>query len=92
MTQQMKKCLIRESLIIRRYINEALSENNISARQLLAKAKSSGKSFSEAQLSRYRKHGHITGGILPSDVLWICDFLNINVELKIKKKRFNRNL
>jgi hypothetical protein len=92
MNQQMNKCLIRESLEIRTNINDVLSKNNISARQLLAKAKYSGKNFTESQLSRYRKHGHILGGIQSSDVLWICEFLNINVELKIKKKQFKREL
>jgi hypothetical protein len=92
MNQQMNKCLIRESLEIRTAINDVLRKNNISSRQLLEKAKSERRKFSESQLSRYRKHGHITGGLQSSDVVWICNTINIDVTLKIKKKKFNPNL
>lgn len=92
MNQQMNRCLIRESLSIRTAINDVLYKNNISSRQILAKANSSGRKFTEAQLSRYRKHGHKSGGLQSSDVLWICEFLNIDVNLKVKKRKFKVEL
>ncbi len=92
MNQQMNKCLIRESLAIRESVNDVLRKNNISSRQIITKAKSSGKRFSESQLSRYRKHGHMLGGLQSSDVLWICEFLNIDIKLKIKKHKFRIEL
>lgn len=87
MNQQLNKCLIRESLEIRAAINDRIRKNGVKAKQIVWAAKEHGKVFGESCLSRYRKHGHVRSGLSPSDVLWICEFLNIELKLNVRKRR-----
>jgi len=86
----MNKCLIRESLEIRTAINDRINKRDLFARDIIRSAKEKGLKFSESQLSRYRKHGHINSGLSSSEVLWICGFLNIELKLNVRKRRVNK--
>ena len=87
-TQSTHKCLIREDVKIRTLLNKRLRSFNITSREIVSMGKDDGCNFNEAQLSRYRKHGNVKGGLNAPDVLWLCNAFAIEVSLSVKRRKF----
>lgn len=91
-TQATHKCLIRENIKIRSILNDRLNKFHITSREVVALGKGDGCNFSEAQLSRYRKHGNVKGGLQAPDVLWLCEAFAINIQLKVTRNKFTKSM
>jgi len=86
-TYNKHRCIVKESEKLRTLINKEISKNFVTGREIVTHAKKRGLKFNEQSLSRYRKHGNVTGALSTSDVIWICDLLKINLILTPKKTR-----
>jgi len=91
-TQNMNKCLIRDSLEIRTALNKRLRQFDITGREIVELAKENGYKFTEQQLSRYRKHGNVKGSLQSGDILWICNAFKIELKLKVTNRRFAKKM
>ena len=87
-TQSTHKCIIRENVKIRTLLNSRLRRYDITAREVVAMGNDCGCQFTESQLSRYRKHGNVKGGLNAPDVLWLCEAFAIEVTLSVKRRKF----
>jgi hypothetical protein len=87
-TQSTHKCIIRENVKIRTLLNHRLRTFHLTAKEVVLLGKEDGCNFSESQLSRYRKHGNVKGGLLAPDVLWLCNAFAIDVQLSVKRRKF----
>lgn len=86
-TQTQHRCLIRESEAIRTAINLRMLKYKISAKEIVEKGRICNRTFSESQLSRYRKHGNIKGTLPAYDIIWLCKEFNIDLKINVKKKK-----
>ncbi len=84
------RCIIKQSLEIRTALNKRIDDFNMSSKVIVQIAKDQGVFFTEPQLARYRKHGDIKGAIRTSSVVWLCKKFNIELGIKVKKRRMSK--
>ena len=89
-TQQVNKCIVKDSLDIRTKLNDRWTKHGISSKFIVYRASLDKKTFTESQLSRYRKHGNVKGAIQTSDVLYLCDKYHIELKLTARNKKFTK--
>ena len=78
-----RKCLIKESADIRKYLLQRFDELSLSGRDVVRDARENGKTLNEAALSRYLRHGNTKGTISQEDIVWLTTRYCIPVKISV---------
>ena len=84
-----RKCLIKESVDIRKYLLQRFDQLELSGRDVVRNAREIGKIINEAALSRYLRHGNVKGTISQEDVLWLATRYCIPVKIGVGAPYFD---
>ena len=87
MMYHVKRCLVKDSKVIRALLHARFEELELSSREIVKRANAKGEMMADCTLCRYLKHGNIKGSLTQENIIFLCKEYGIKLELKASREK-----